>query len=142
MASLTGQRGLDSKKRFFMTMCFKWLNEERNIVYVQMGKTFDIEELIDTLQQVKTMMKTVDHPVDLIVDQRNLKKLPPGLLSTIRSQIRTLPANRMVQVGAPPLMNALRQTLIYIPGVKDKFPLVADTLEEALELLEEDTQDE
>lgn len=118
-----------------MSIRFEWYDDDKTIIYVEMGVSFALHELIDTLQGVRAAVATVDHPVDLIVDQRELRHLPSGLLSTIRSQIRQLPVQRLVQVGAPPLMQALRNLINHMPGMQDKLPLAADTLEEALALL-------
>ena len=120
-----------------MPISFGWYNDEKTIIVVKMGVTFTPYELINALHGVRVAAETVNHDIDLIVDQRDLRHLPPGLLSTIRTEIRKLPAKKLVQVGAPPLMQALRKLIDHMPGMQDKLPLSADTIEEAVALIAE-----
>ena len=119
-----------------MSVHFEWFNDQQTIIYAKIAGEITAEEFILTVSEIKALVQTTNHPVDLIIDQRELKKIPNGMLSIIRSQGRNVTVRRIVQVGPPAILKSMRQYLVYIPTIKNKIPMVADTLEEALELLE------
>ena len=118
-----------------MPIHHEWYNDEHTIVYIKPGPAFTTEEFITVAQHANGMIASVNHPVDLLVDHSDVRKIPTGLLSTARSQMRRLGARHIVQVGGPPLMRALRKYLVQVPGLKDRMPHAAETMEEALVLL-------
>ena len=121
-----------------MALQFEWYNTEKTIVYLNTSTSFTLQEMIQATDTLQTWVAEIGHPVDLIVDQRDLKRPPAGLLSVIRSQTRKGIFQQIVQVGKPRvLLQSQRQMLNYIPGLKGRIPQMVNTLEEAVELLED-----
>jgi hypothetical protein len=71
----------------------KWDNEQKTILrYVFIGDwTWD--EYLERLNEGRTMMAEIDHPVCVLNDMQKMGKLPPNFASTAKSVISSRPKN-------------------------------------------------
>ena len=117
-----------------MPFTFDWLDDTHNIILVYYPSAFTAEEFLSVTQQINDRIKSVANPVDLIIDQHDLKRLPPGVIQLLRTQARRSAARHIVIIGMPPLAQGIARVLSIL-GIAEKMPHYANSVAEAQTVL-------
>ncbi|MBZ0282832.1 MAG: hypothetical protein K8L97_18985 [Anaerolineae bacterium] len=104
-----------------MSVSLEWENQEKTAILIRYVSPWAWKQHYDMIRTLHDMMRSVNHPVDLIYDFRHGNALPPNaLLHFMRgiSQPRPLNTNRIVAVGADHLMASIGRILRRVyPGL-------------------------
>lgn len=104
-----------------MAICVEWENKEKTVLRMAYGNDWNWRDHQIALDVVSTLLSTVSHPVDLIVDLNGSTALPSGSAPE-RTSKRPLPPNwsgRAVVLSGDP---ALAQAILDILPQADQAP--------------------
>jgi len=120
-----------------MGVSIRWLDDSKIVLSLEFESPWTWEEFSNASEQVNTMLDTLDHVADVIIDFRKSKGLPAGFLSQARKMgskshpkrgiVVIVGANRFIQVAVDTVRAVYRQIVKNIQ--------IADTVEEAQALL-------
>ncbi|MFZ4813868.1 MAG: hypothetical protein ACOYL5_04980 [Phototrophicaceae bacterium] len=119
-----------------MPFTFDWLDDTHTTILIYYPSAFTVEEFLSVTQQINEQIKSVGNPVDLIIDQHDLKQLPPGVISLLRTQARRSAARHIVIIGMQPLAQGIARVLSVL-GIAEKMPHYANSVAEAQTVLVE-----
>jgi hypothetical protein len=121
-----------------MSIELLWDNEEKTILrHVYVGR-WTWEELREKDADLKLMLASVEHPVDMIIDMRESFFLPNGpTIGNLRNAERSLPPNArsVILVGGNLLTLLISRVMRLIPASGKRRFQIAASLEEAHELI-------
>jgi hypothetical protein len=120
-----------------MSITVEWANTEKTALHFVFKDNWTWTEFLAVVEQGRVMTESAPHKVDHIYDVRQSHGLPSGAMGQFRSLRNRSPNNlrRRVLVGASSLIMMLSQTMLKIyPSLKENF-LVAETLEQAMQIV-------
>lgn len=120
-----------------MTISVIWDNPEKTTIRFIFEGKWKLDDLYPVLDEHSTMMSSIDHIVDAIVDMRASPVIPSNVLSIRSRQERKRPQNNgiSVVVGGGAFVKTI--ALMYQKLVSTNMSMnFADTLEEAREIIE------
>jgi hypothetical protein len=71
----------------------KWDNEEKTILRYNFSGDWTWDEYLERLNEGRSMMADINHPVCVLNDMQKMGKLPPNFASTAKSVISSRPKN-------------------------------------------------
>lgn len=119
----------------------QWADEAKTVIHVRCGRDWSYHDFMENDRRVTEMMDSIDYPVDYILDVRGAPP-PPGIISHFPEMARTAAgvnhprACRVVLVGLDSYMHVVREIFSKMYPKEYSKMLQANTLEEALELLQ------
>ena len=127
-----------------MAMTVVWDDDARTIVRYDVEGSWTWDDYQDSLVELNSLLDTVDHKVDVIINIRSGKWIPEDVFNRFNHDMRQRHPNigrLQVFVGAGMLIQILVASFMRIYGraVDIEF-LFADTLEEARQLIHERRQ--
>lgn len=118
-----------------MGISVQWDNSEQTIIRFAYVGNWSFGDLFDAMQDARTLMDTVDHPVHGIIDMRESKLMPNGALSLGRNVTMRKHPNqgRTVIVGASGFARTLYDVYrkVYRTTFDESAYAFANSLEEA-----------
>ena len=114
----------------------KWDNEQKTIIRHVFQRGWGWTDFHQALEEASTMMNTVDHRVDVILDFRDASIIPSGAITQVKkaySNPKHPNVGTTVVIGANNFMQALVQVGTKLsPGTLQNWDVVfANTLDEA-----------
>lgn len=125
-----------------MGINISWVNEERTIAQYTFDGRWTWDQLYHAVQEVKVMLNSVSHQVDIVIDLRKNHSVPPGALTHLRSVTLGASPNwgMGVFVGVNTFIRTLLRTFITVyPRLGERYA-VADSVESALALIAQHRQ--
>jgi hypothetical protein len=121
-----------------------WDNEQKTIIRHVFQRGWGWTDFHQALEQASTMMSTVDHRVDVILDFREASIIPSGAITQVKkaySNPKHPNVGTTVVIGANNFMQALVQVGTKLsPGTLQNWDVkFANTLEEAYSQLSGDS---
>src|SRR5690606_30228492 len=112
-----------------MGITAEWDNPEKTVILFTNAGNQTWEEFFAGVKKVNEMINSVDHKVDLIIDGRELKSIPPSAMTHFRNALNTLPpTTRVIGVVNNPFVRAIGNVMQKISKTK---MISVSTLEEA-----------
>jgi hypothetical protein len=112
-----------------------WDNTEKTIIRFIYSRGWTLSDFYTALQESRSMLDTVNYPVDFIIDVRESSMIPDGVLSHSKPITSRKHPNqgKSVIVGANALVRALFQVFrrVYVTSPETLMYSFAATLEEA-----------
>lgn len=91
-----------------MGITVEWDNPEKTILLFTNVGDQTWEEFFTAVKQTNEMIRSVPHNVDLIIDGRELKSIPPSAMTNFRNALNSLPTTtRVVGVVTSPFLRAI-----------------------------------
>ncbi|MBZ0281837.1 MAG: hypothetical protein K8L97_13945 [Anaerolineae bacterium] len=122
-----------------MSVQADWFDpEQKNIIRYEFVGSWTWDDLYAAMNQVNTLMASVDHTVYIIIDFRQGRGVPGGALTHMRSSTMRAADNwgGGVFLGINTFLQALVSTFIKVyPRLGDRYH-TAKTLEEALTIID------
>ena len=115
-----------------------WLNDEQTIVQYDFEGRWTWDEFYPEYQKALKMERSVTHRVDVVMDFRQSKSVPPSALTHMRKITDNQPDNigLSVFVTTNPFFNVMYTAGVrFYPKMKDYFVIV-ETIEEAHEIIQ------
>ncbi len=96
-----------------MGISVNWDNDDKQIILVTYHQPWNWEDFETSLAEISTLLRSVPHMVDLIVDVQDGGELPRDALSRFRRMTEKVPPNqkRLVLVGGDAFDKALMHTV-------------------------------
>jgi hypothetical protein len=116
-----------------MSVSVEWGNEAQTVLYHHYEGAWNWDEFYIILEQAQTMMDSVDHDIDIIIDMRDSHLIPKGTLSHWRclGDLQRPNTGMTMLVGTNTLVLALHELMVQVfPRMGENIVLVC-TLEEA-----------
>lgn len=124
-----------------MPVEMKWYDDKKTIFHAQYIGNWTWEELFAALESANDDFDALTYKVDILQDWSNSGKLPPNIISNSRKLIDTMHPNSgiSVMVGGNMLLMSLWEVFskVFAAATRKKTFLFADTVEEAVKLIEE-----
>ena len=118
-----------------MGITVQWDNSEQTIIRFAYVGNWSFGDLFDAMNDARTLMDTVDHPVHGIIDMRESKLMPNGALSLGRNVTMRKHPNqgRSVIVGASGFVRTLYDVYrkVYRTTFDESAYAFANSMEEA-----------
>jgi hypothetical protein len=115
-----------------------WLNDEQTIVQYDFEGRWTWDEFYPEYQKALKMERSVTHRVDVLMDFRRSKSVPPSALTHMRKITDNQPDNigLSVFVTTNPFFNVMYTAGVrFYPKMQDYFVIV-ETIEEAYEIIQ------
>jgi hypothetical protein len=121
-----------------MSIAIDWFDAEHTIIRYQFEGRWTWDDLYGAITQVNTMLASVDHKVDVIIDFERSLGVPPGALTHLRSNsLRAADNwNGGVFVGVNPFIRALLSAFLSVNRKLTERYAVANTMGEAQAIIQ------
>jgi hypothetical protein len=122
-----------------MAIKVTWVNSEKTIAQYNFEGRWTWDDLYHAVQEIKTMLDSVPHQVDIVIDLRNNQSVPPGTLIHLRSITLAASPNwgMGVFVGVNGFIRTLLTTFVKVyPKLGGRYAIV-ESPEAALALIAE-----
>jgi hypothetical protein len=116
-----------------------WGNEEKTIIYRELGAIWTWDEYLTSSKQEDKMIETVQHPITLIIDASHSLSLPNGSIGQFKHALEDYcqPCEKQILVSTHQAYWTLHRLIIQmLPEAKERFFIVR-TVEEAYQLAEQ-----
>lgn len=119
-----------------MSVIVEWDHEEAAVVRQTFTGKWTWNELYTSLQEVDRLIRSVDHPVFLLIDMRKSMVLPSGALAHVRTLDRWHPnLQKIIAIGVNPLIRTMFGVVARVrPSMHEQIILVI-TLEDAFAVM-------
>ncbi|MFN8377012.1 MAG: hypothetical protein U0694_29565 [Anaerolineae bacterium] len=122
-----------------MPVIVEWYTPEHTILYHRFIAPWTWEEYAHSEAQTRTLLDTVPHKVDLILDFKEMGRLPGNTFMYLRQSAITVHANQgiVVIIGVNVLLRMIGSIMenLYPRAAKDRF--MAKDLSDALRIIAE-----
>ncbi|MBZ0301047.1 MAG: hypothetical protein K8J31_14965 [Anaerolineae bacterium] len=120
-----------------MPITVAWDDEARTTIAFTYEGHWGWEEFYESVEQSNTLMGSVSHPVDVIINLQNSFLMPQNMLSHLARMPKIAHPNTssIVVVGANSLVHALSNLFIRLYGNNDRKFRIVRTLEDGRQFL-------